>query len=259
MFYQNNNDYMRDAFFYSTPQNTTYQNGCVNGFTPMNNMQAPIGQNSAIPINTMGNTMIPHQNTNHMMTNQGINPIMNQQMPNNIMSQQCMQSNDISAMYPQIYRIINPVANRVISNSNCQCITEDALNNMVDIVYNIVEGDVSTLSNSIPTSGDDTVTQGTSTRGTTSNTNTNTTSNTGTRQTTMNTESSRSTRTTVSSHSGRESNYLLRDLIKIIIIKELLSRHRGFWMENSFTNQMNNSRFVNNPNNFYDSRMYGII
>jgi len=35
MFYQNNNDYMRDAFYYSVPQNSTYQNGYANSFTPM--------------------------------------------------------------------------------------------------------------------------------------------------------------------------------------------------------------------------------
>lgn len=225
MFYQNNNDYMRDAFFYSTPQNSTYANGCNNCFTPMNNMQTPM--------------MMPQQN---------------------------MQRISVSSMYPQIYRIINPVANRVISNSNYQFLTEDTLNNMVDTVYNIVEGDVSTLSSTTPiNSGDDTVTQGPA-RGSQTSTNSssnNSSTSANSRQTTA-TESSRSSTTTIMSRNkNRGENQLLRDLIKIIIIKELLSRQMGsFAMEVSPNNQINNPNltgYSNNSNNFYDPRMYGLI
>lgn len=129
MFYQGNNDYMRDAFYYSQPQsNTTYPYGGMN-----NNYS----QNTTMPINTtsaFGNNM-------SMGNMNSINPLNN--------------------MYPQVYRIIEPVASRVIANNNYPYYTEDNLNNMVDTVYNIVEGDVATLSSNVPTnSGDDTVTQG---------------------------------------------------------------------------------------------------
>lgn len=286
MFYQNNNDYMRDAFFYSTPQNSTYANGCSNGFSSMNNTQTPMFQNAVVPTNTMGNnttmnntmmnnTMMNNTMGNNMMNNQMNNTMgnnmMNNQMNNQMMSQPNMQRTSVSSMYPQVYRIINPVANRVISNSNYQFLTEDTLDNMVDTVYNIVEGDVSTLSSTTPTnSGDDTVTQGPA-RGSTQTATATTSSNSNgsSRQTTM-AENSRSSTTTVISRNNnsnnsnnRGENQLLRDLIKIIIIKELLSRQfTGFAMENTSNNQMNNSNFMgntNNPNNFYDPRMFGLI
>lgn len=231
MFYQNNNDYMRDAFYYSVPQNSTYQNGCAGGYMPMNNMQTQMLPTATLATNTMGNNMIPQQN---------------------------MQRTSVSSMYPQVYRIINPVANRVISNSNCQYVTEDTLDNMVDAVYNIVEGDVSTLSTTFPTNtSDDTVTQGPSRgnthTGTTSTTNS---SNANSRQNSV-IETTRSTTTTVmNQNSNRGQNQLLRDLIKIIIIKELLSRQRSiFGIDNtsSFTG------FSNGSNNFFDPRIYGLI
>ena len=246
MFYQNNNDYMRDAFYYSIPQNSTYANGYNNSFGPM--LQNNVVPTNSMPSNNFGNSMMG----NNMM-----------------MPQQNMQMTSVTSMYPQIYRIINPVASRVISNSNHQYLTEDSLNNMVDTVYNIVEGDVSTLSSSIPTnSGDDTVTQGPA-RGSQSvanSSNTNSNSTTNSRQTTV-TESSRSSTTVMSrnhnSNNDRRDNQLLRDLIKIIIIKELLSRQMGgFAMEGMPNNQMNNPNFMrysNNSNNFYEPRMYGLI
>ena len=126
MFYQGNNDYMRDAFYYSQPQQSvTYPYG------GMNNNYSQVG---SMPMNTtssFGNNM---------------------NMPT---------TNSVSNMYPQVYRIIDPVASRVIANNNFPYYTEDNLNNMVDTVYNIVEGDVATLSSTMSSnSGDDTVTQG---------------------------------------------------------------------------------------------------
>jgi len=175
-----------------------------------------------------------------------MNPMMNPMMQNT-------QTVPISALYPQIYRIINPVANRVIANSNYQFLTEDTLNNMVDTVYNIVEGDVSTLSSTIPkNSGDDTVSQGPSTiRGTTSNSNTNmnSTSSNSARQTSMSSENSRSS-TTIATQNSRGNNELLRDLIKIVIIKEILARQRNMCINNGFSG---------NSNNLFDPRIYELI
>ena len=196
MFYQNNNDYMRDAFYYSQPQqNSTYPYGGMNNYS----------QTMPVTANNFGNNM-------------------NMGMP---------MTNSISNMYPQIYRIIDPVANRVIANNNYPYYTEDNLNNMVDTVYNIVEGDIATLSSSIQVnSSDDTVTQGParSSANTSVNNNTRTTSTTTTEAMSRNTIS---------------ESQLLKDLIKIIIIKQLLSRQTGF-------NTMGNM-------NYYDPRYLGMI
>lgn len=210
MFYQNNNDYMRDAFFYSQPQNSTYQ------YPDMNNY------------NAMGNNMMPYG----CNMNYGMN--------------QSVQPTSVSNMYPQVYRIIDPVANRVIANNNYPYYTEDNLNNMVDTVYNIVQGDVSSLSSSssmAETVSDDTITQGAS-RSTTTNTNNNT------RQT--NTEVTR-TVSTVNTQNANNDNQLLKDLIKIIIIKQLLSRPNNNGCRSC---NMNNMPM---QGNYYDTRYMGMM
>lgn len=169
MFYQDNNDYMRDSYFYG--------NGMNYGMNPymQNNFQSP------------------------MQTNQ--NPM------------------NLENMYPQIYRIISPVVNRVIANTNYPYITEDTLNNMTDTVYNIVEGDVSSLMGTQNQSmqGDDTVQQ----------VNANAVQN---NRGQNNTNPSNDRRGNNSNNNNSASNGLLRDLIKIILIKELLSRRN--YMQN---------------------------
>lgn len=127
--------------------------------------------------------------------------------------------NSVNNMYPQVYNIIDPVASRVIANNNYPYYTEDNLNNMVDTVYNIVQGDLATLTSTTTTAtmeSDDTVTQGPA-RGATPNTNT------------KNTNSVEVTRTVTTSNAQTtgNDNQLLKDLIKIIIIKQLLSRNNG--------------------------------
>lgn len=186
MFYQDNSDYMRDALYYSTPQNATYQYGYV-----PNTGQGMYGQNS------FGSNMMPMNNYNY-----------------------ARQTQPISTMYPQVYKIINPVAGRIVANSNYQYLTEDALNNMVDTVFNIVEGDVSSLLNTetavttstatTTASGDDTVTQGPSRSG-----------NGGGNNTLNNTANSpiRPPSNTINTNVG--VNQLLKDLIKIIILKQI--------------------------------------
>lgn len=220
MFYQNNNDYMRDAFFYSQPQNSTYQYPEMNGY------------------NTMPNNMVA-----------------NNAMPNNMvqgyygMNYNANQSNNVANMYPQVYKIIDPVASRVISNNNYPYYTEDNLNNMVDTVYNIVQGDISSLTSTNTVTefnaSDDTVTQGTartasSANNTTRQTNTNT-----------NTTTNMSGTVTTTSVQNNNDNQLLKDLIKIIIIKQLLSRPNGC---RSCNNMMSNGM----PN-YYDPRCMGMM
>lgn len=170
-----------------------------------------------------GNGMNNTYNYNGMMYGNRQNPY----MQNNYQMPMQNQFNSLTSMYPQIYRIISPVANRVIANSNYQYMTEDNLDNMVDTVYNIVEGDISSLTSIQQPQGDDTVS--------------NSSSNSRT-QTNSISSNERRGNTTVDNQSN--NNKLLRDLIKIIIIKELLTR------------QNNSSNFSQPQMNYYDPRNY---
>lgn len=206
MFYQDNNDYMRDSYFYGNAGNG---NGMMYG-----NMQNPYMQN-------------------------------NYQMP---MGQNFVnQPMNLNNMYPQIYRIISPVANRVIANSNSQYMTEDNLNNMVDTVYNIVEGDVSSLMNTPSNQGDDTV-QVNANVSSTNNRNPNST----TSNSSNNPSNDRRGNNNVMDNQTSNSR-LLRDLIKIIIIKELLSRQNN----NSNYNFMQNQSGL--PMSYYNPMGYGMM
>ena len=186
MFYQDNNDYMRDSYFYG------------NGV----NSNCPYGNNMMY-----GNMQNPYMQNNFQM------PMQNQTM-------------SLENMYPQIYKIITPVASRVISNSNYQYMTEDVLNNMVDTVYNIVEGDVSSLiNNNSSVQGDDTV-------ATSTNSNIN---NSRTQSSTSNSNANgRGNNSSMDNQTN--SNELLKDLIKILLIKELIARRNS---NNNFMGQQN--------------------
>lgn len=140
--------------------------------------------------------------------------------PNNGMIQ------NLSNLYPSIYRIINPVAARVVSNNN-QPITEDSLNNMTDTVFNIVEGqiDIGEENNTRMTITENQI-----------NSNTNSNSNL---QNTKAVDSSNRQNKPANFASNRNET-LLRDIIKIIILKNLLSR-------NQLQRQMNYSPFGYTP------------
>lgn len=210
MFYQNNNDYMRDAFYYSQPQSNTYQYNGMSNYMPMGNMSNP-------------------------GMRQTVNPFMSSYA----------SQNSVENMYPQVYRIIEPVAKRVIANNSYQYYTEDNLNNMVDTVYNIVEGDVSSLS-STPNqmSGDDTVTQGPARNASQNSSNTRPVSTEPTRPA-----------SSMAVQTSNTGNSLLKDLIRIIIIKELLSRSNvGNYNSMASMNTMNTM-----PQGYYDPRYMGMI
>lgn len=210
MFYQNNNDYMRDAFYYSQPQSNTYQYSGMSNYMPMGNMSNP-------------------------GMRQTVNPFMSSYA----------SQNSVENMYPQVYRIIEPVAKRVIANNSYQYYTEDNLNNMVDTVYNIVEGDVSSLS-STPNqmSGDDTVTQGPARNASQNSSNTRPVSAEPTRPA-----------SSMAVQTSNTGNSLLKDLIRIIIIKELLSRSNvGNYNTMASMNTMNTM-----PQGYYDPRYMGMI
>lgn len=203
MFCTNNDNYMQDLYFYNQQPNT---------YNPY--------------MNNMGNTM---QNNNMMSC-----PMNNMSQPNMFMGQNNMgmsQMQNPNNLYPSIYRIINPVVSRVIANSNYQFLNEEALNNMVDTVYNIVEGqiDYEDDSNQANASSSET--------GNTVQTVANSQS-TNSRVTQENQRQINQSQNTSNSRNTRNDN-LLRDLIKILILKELFSR-----------NQFQGQRQFN-PNQYY--------
>lgn len=190
MFYSNNDSYMQDLYFYNQQPNNTYNpymTNNANGMIPNNTMG----------LNNIGNA-IPMNNMNGMFMGQ--NPTM-------------MPAQNLSSLYPSIYRIINPVVSRVVSNGNNQIINEDYLNNMVDTVFNIVEGQIENE----PVQNQRNVQSETQMSSNTSSNN---------NQTTRTTEANRQTTVSQSSSRNNRNDSLLRDLIKILIIKELLARNQ---------------------------------
>ena len=209
--YYSNQDYMQDLNFYNqvnpNMQNIGNPNGYSFGMQPNTNCMCSQFQNGFIP--------------NNMQCN------MNQTMQLN---------NNLEGMYPCTYKIINPVVERVIDGtcSRNQMVTEDNLNNMVDTVFNIVEGqiekeDSSFTSNSNNTSSD--------------------TRNSNINSTMQNRNSSSTSERNDSSNFQRDrSNSLIKDIIRILIIRSLLSRN----MRNStFSGFQNTSSMMRQMPNFF--------
>lgn len=95
---------------------------------------------------------------------------------------------EVNKLYPEIYSIVYPVVQKVCTRRNLTGITEEQISQMVDEVYNVIEP------------GDDVVETSTTTRnGDVKN------------------QKAKETRRPPS-----KNNYLLRDLIRILIIRELL-------------------------------------
>lgn len=199
MFYSNNNGYMEDLYYYNQMPNNTYMN-------PGNNMLGnPVNYN----FGNWENPNYSNPNVFNPNTMQTVNP---RRTP----------IQNLNSLYPSIYRIINPVVSRVISNGNNQFINEDALNNMTDTVFNIVEGQIE-LDEDIQTQ-----------RNLASETQTNTNSSNNSLNTnSLNNNSSRTIDNTRNANQAQSSNNiknnrnesLLRDLIKILILKELFARN----------------------------------
>ena len=206
MFYSNNNGYMEDLYYYNQMPNNTYMNN------PGNNMMGN---------NMLGNSMNQNLGTPMMTNNMGVmnsNGMFMGQINSN--QQNMMPMQNLSSLYPSIYRIINPVVSRVVSNGNNQIVNEDSLNNMVDTVFNIVEGQ-------IDLEGESTTQRNVQSE---NQTNLNSSSNmtSGSNSSSRTTETNRHTTQTMQATSNRNNrnDSLLRDLIRILIIKELLARNQ---------------------------------
>lgn len=164
----------------------------------------------------------PYMNNNYSAQNMGMNaqvPMQNQQQ-------------NLSAMYPAIYRIISPVVSQVLMNNNYGYITEENLNIMVDTVYNIVEGDINLTNNSATTPNTESSNQNNS-------------------SCERNSSTSRQNNASNSNSRTNSQNTLLRDLIKIMILNEISERNRNsnannpYMMSNNFQNpNMNTSMYM---------------
>lgn len=209
MFYSNNDSYMQDLYFYNQNPNSW------NNYSPfMNNMNYG-----------MQNPDMISSNMNNMYMNQNPNVGYGMNHPQNL-----------NNLYPSTYRIILPVALRVIANSNYQYINEDALNNMVDTVYNIVDGQIEYEDDSNNTTSKQEMSSSNSNSNNSANINTNSVSKVAdTRQST--------TQTVTAPRRNNRHDSLLRDIIKIIILRELLSRNQ--FMTNRQQNFMQTQPYCN--------------
>lgn len=224
MFYSGNDNYMQDLYFGNQMAGTgTYSPNTMNGF---NNMQNPMYMNNGMYMNQF-------QNQNGFFPNSTSNQPVN-----------------INSLYPSSYRILMPVVSRVVSNSNCQYLNEDILNNMVDTVYNITEGqiDYEKESDQIRTQERNTTTNTQTNSNSVSQTNQNHTNTTSVTNTTtrINNDNNQSSRNSNSTNNSNDN--IFRDLIKILIIREILSR-RQFQNQNMNMYNMNNMNGMNNNAN----------
>ncbi len=202
MFYSGNDNYMQDLYFYNQiPNSNTYNGIGMNNV----NMQNPM----------MNNGMYMNQNPN-MYSNQ-------------------VQQPNINALYPSIYRILMPVVSKVVANSNCQFLNEDILDNMVETVFNITEGQINYENEpeQVTARERNTTAQTNTTSVSQTNPNNNNTTNVSSTTTRVNNVSQTSNNSTNNSNDN-----LLRDIIKILIIREILFR-RQFPNSNMQNNNMN--------------------
>ena len=161
----------------------------------------------------------PNMNWNYSNPNMN----MNGAMPNQMMPQA-----NLASMYPAIYRIIMPVVSRVVSNNNMNYVTEESLCNMVDTVYNIVEGDINLNTNERNNLAEENNSQN---------------------QQSAAERSSSSQRQGTSAGSTRganvQQNTLLRDLIRILILNEITDRRRRMNQQMIFQNaNMNGNMYL---------------
>lgn len=56
-------------------------------------------------------------------------------------------SQNLNNYFPSIYRIVNPVVEKVVSGNNYQFTNEESVNNIVNIVLEITAGDINNLEN----------------------------------------------------------------------------------------------------------------
>ena len=113
---------------------------------------------------------------------------------------------NINSLYPSLYRILMPVVQRVVQNSNLQFLNEDVLNNITDTIYNIVEGQIEYGDNPQNRSQD--------------------------------TRNENSQNNNARNNTSKSNELLIRDIIKILVLREIVAR-------NMYQMQMNNMQLFN--------------
>lgn len=98
---------------------------------------------------------------------------------------------DTSRLYPEIYGIVYPMVQKVCSRRNFGNLTEEMLNEMVNEIYNVIEPEEELEERSTQKSVD--------------------------------TKNTRQKEQVKEPRRARPNNYLLRDLIRILILREILS------------------------------------
>ena len=118
------------------------------------------------------------------------------QNPNNMYYMNGVNSNNtnLNNLYPSIYKIVNPVIQKVVNGNNSQFINEEIVDNITDVVVGITAGDISNMEKEVNTDVR--------------------------KQNNSNNQQPSSNANNTCNNDG-----LLRDLIKILVIKELISRN----------------------------------
>lgn len=206
MYYQNYEDYMRTVLGYPVERQNTYSNYNTNNCLRFNDTNLAI-QN------------MPRENQ-YVQVNSGRN-----------------NESDVLNLYPDIYRIVNPMVCKVCENNN-EPITKELIAKMTDEVYNNLEEiDSTTVVNINATLSNNTIVKS-DRMSTTNNENSVEVDNKMQNRNIKNSQSvqaySRS-KDSISSVKNKENvetrqvkpkNNLLRDLIQILILKRLLEGNR---------------------------------
>ena len=190
MYYQNYEDYMRAVLGYPIERQNTYSNANNTSYLQFND------------------TNLAYQNA----------------------IQTSSQEDDFLDMYPDIYRIVNPMVCKVCENNN-EPITKELVMKMTDEVYrNLEEKEAGTVVNINATLSND------RSSGTNNSNNSNDAKvqnrTTKTAQSSQTAATKRNTNSVIENRDAREvrqvrpRNNLLRDLIQILILKRLLERNR---------------------------------
>ncbi len=123
---------------------------------------------------------------------------------------------DINELYPKIYHLIQPMVIKICSANN-RPITRELLEKMTDEIYNVVEGADTVVNVRVETKKEDTNSQNPlNYRRTEIRQN----------ERTPRLDESRNERDIRNQTETRKNNNTLRDLIKILILKQLLSENR---------------------------------
>lgn len=233
MYYNDYEDYMRNVLGYSNPNNSTYQN-----FS--NNYNMDYNMNYSNMNYDRMNCNNPNYD-NMMCCNMPTNQFQNR---NNSTSE-----NQIEQMYPEIYKIINPMVCQKCDN-NTQPVTEYLIDQMTNEIYdNVVnrveiqnvininvetreadtkenrgEANNSSVSSSI--SNNRSISSSSSNNMNVSTTNSSKNSTNSHQKVKENIEETRETRLPSEQNQSRRRNTLLRDLIRILILNRLLRPNR---------------------------------